>query len=179
MFEIFKERRKYADDEPIDFESMYIIVNQLGVRGYRAKHFEICKKIWDKYVPESGQSDALQGELLRQAEMLRNEAMDNGNKNWDDNFVWFCNLIAETLISAQLFDESEKNTLRNSLEYIKQCGEYAKQYNDGKIPDDEVNPMLFAYTDDDLYDYIEDAIARFSMENEDVIPYKNKDFIYR
>lgn len=121
----------------------------------------------------------MQGELLRQAEKLRNESCGNGNINWDDNFEWFCKFIGETLILSNLFDDKEFYIITNALKNIKQCGIYAKRYSDGEIPEDEVNPSPFAYVDDDLYDYIEDAIAEFTMKNKKPIPYEAKDFIYR
>lgn len=63
---------KKKQDDPIDFESMYTAVNKLGIRGYQALHFETCKRMWKEIVPKSGQANSLQGELLRQAEKLRN-----------------------------------------------------------------------------------------------------------
>ncbi len=42
-------------------------------------------------------------------------------------------------------------TITGALEYIKKCGIYAYQYNTGKISDDDANPMLFAYVEDDLF----------------------------
>ena len=87
------KKEKPAKEDLIDFESMYEGVDELGVRGYKLSHLETCKRIWHNYVPESGQSDCIQGELLRQLEGLRNEAQGNGNINWDDNFEFFCNFI--------------------------------------------------------------------------------------
>lgn len=179
MFELFSSHQKHSPDEPIDFETMYIVVDKLGIRGYQAQHFDICKKIWKELVPTEGQATSLQGELLRQIEKLRNEAMDNGNINWDDNFEWFCDHIKEVLISSGIFDDKAKFIISNAMEYIKQCGIYAHKYITGKIPDDEVDPMLFAYTDDDLYNYIEDMIAIFAINKSELIPYEPKKFIYR
>lgn len=172
-------KKKEKQDDLIVFESMYTVINRLGIRGYQAQHFETCKKIWKELVPKSGQADSLQGELLRQAEKLRNEAMDNGNKNWDDNFEWFCDFISKTLLESNLFEAKRMETIAGALDYIKKCGKYAYQYNMGNISDDDVNPMLFAYVEDDLYDYIEDAIAVFAEANPQVIMYGAKDFIYR
>lgn len=172
-------KKKEKQDDMIDFESMYTAVDRLGIRGYQAAHFETCKRIWKELVPKSGQADSLQGELLRQAEKLRNEAMDNGNINWDDNFEWFCDFISETLCKSNLFEEKHLKTITGALDYIKKCGIYAYQYNTGKISDDDANPMLFAYVEDDLYDYIEDAIAVFAEANPQIIAYEKKDFIYR
>lgn len=170
---------KKKQDDPIDFESMYTAVNKLGIRGYQALHFETCKRIWKELVPKSGQADSLQGELLRQAEKLRNEAMDNGNLNWDNNFEWFCDFISETLRKSNLFEKKQMETIAGALDYIKKCGMYAYQYNTGEISDDDANPMLFAYAEDDLYDYVEDAIAVFAEANPQIIAYEKKDFIYR
>lgn len=172
-------RKKQKQDDKIDFESMYATVDRLGIKGYQMSHFEICKKIWKELVPKSGQADSLQGELLRQAEKLRNEAMDNGNVNWDDNFEWFCDFISETLRKSDLFEEKQMETIAGALDYIKKCGMYAYQYHTGEISDDDVNPMLFAYAENDLYDYIEDAIAVFAEANPQIIAYEKKDFIYR
>lgn len=178
MINIFKRKKKEKQDDLIDFESMYTVVNRLGIRDYKASHFETCKRIWKELVPKSGQADSLQGELLRQAEKLRNEAVDNGNINWDDNFEWFCDFISETLQKSNLFEEKQMETIAGALDYIKKCGMYAYRYNTGEMSDD-ANPMLFAYTDDDLYDYIEDAIAIFAEANPQMITYEAKDFIYR
>lgn len=70
-------------------------------------------------------------------------------------------------------------TITGALNYIKECGMNAYQYHTGKISEDDVNPMLFAYTDDDIYDYIEEAIAIFAEANPQKITYDAKDFISR
>ncbi|MFS0907509.1 hypothetical protein AB3N02_31575 [Priestia aryabhattai] len=45
------------------------------------RYFEEAKEIWVKYVPKSGQSGVVEGELIRAIEKLRCEAQDNGNAN--------------------------------------------------------------------------------------------------
>ena len=96
-------------EDLIDFDTMYDGVDKLGIRGYKMTHLETCKKIWHDYVPKSGQSNCVQGELLRQLEALRGEAQDNGNINWDDDFEFFCAYyfsIATTalILSSDLID---------------------------------------------------------------------------
>ncbi len=39
--------------------------------------------------------------------------------------------------------------------------------------------MLFAYVDDDMYDYIADAIAVYAESNIEPIPYEGNGSIYR
>ncbi len=61
------KKEETPKNDLIDFESMYDGVNELGIRGYKSSHLETCKMIWRNYVPERGQADCIQGELLRQA----------------------------------------------------------------------------------------------------------------
>ena len=168
-----------TENDPVDFDSMYTVAEKLGIRGYKPTHLNTCVKLWKEQVPERGQADSLQGELLRQLEKLRGEAQGNGNINWDANFAWFCDFIVETLRESKLFEERQMDTITGAVGYIGECGEYARRYCDGEISNDEANPMLFAYVDDDLYDYIADAIAVFAENNPEPICYEKRDFIYR
>lgn len=160
-------------------ESPYDVVKELGILGYQMKHFDMCKHLWKTKVPKSGQADTVQGELLRQAEKLRNEARDNGNMNWDGNYTWFCNFIIQTFESAEGFNKDYLDKLVSALTVVKECGEYAAEYNAGKIPEDDVDPNRIAYTEEDLYNFIEDGIAEFVIKNPIDIPNQKKDFIYR
>ncbi len=168
-----------ALDDVIDWNGMYVVVNELGVRGYEMKHFDVCKDIWKSKVPKSGQADTLQGELLREVEKLRGEAQDNGNMNWDDNFAFFCDNLKTTLIQSGMFDPQTQDKLAKLLDFVKECGEYAYRYGAGEIPEEDADPAKFAYVDDDLYDYISDAVAVFAINNPSDISYEKKDFIYR
>ena len=176
-----KKKTKSKNEETedlIDFESMYSFVNDLDIRGYTLKHADTCKKIWHDHVPQNGQSDTVQGELLRRLEKIRDEAQRNGNINWDDNYESFCTFIKDTLLGSGLFEE-ERERLAKSIEAVRKYGRYAKSYHDGEISDDDANPMLFAYVDDDLYDYITDAIAVFCEANKDPIKRDIDESIYR
>ena len=150
-------------------------IDSIGIKGYKQQHLKECKFIWENMVPKSGQADNIQGELLREAEKLRNEACDNGNINWDSNFSWFCDNIYGTLSGSGIFDEEKCEILRKALTYIKENGEYAYRYNQGLISDEECDPARLAYTDDDLYDYIEDAIAEYYIANKEPVPYEAKE----
>ena len=77
LFDLFKKK-----NEP------QITLKDLIVSNYEQQYLAECQYIWKNYVPESGQSEVLQGELLREIEKLRNEAKDNGNVNWDSNFSY-------------------------------------------------------------------------------------------
>ncbi|MFF2440086.1 hypothetical protein [Priestia megaterium] len=50
------------------------------------KYFDEAKELWLNYVPRNGQSDIVEGEVIRAIEKLRFEAQGNGNANWDGGF---------------------------------------------------------------------------------------------
>lgn len=147
--------------------------------AYEPKYLNECKFIWKTYIPKSGQSDVLQGELLRQLEQLRYEAQDNGNINWDVTFSYFCDWIKDTLCAQSFYTEEEKNQYTWILSYLKLCGEYAKRWNDGEISDEAVDMEKIAYVEDNLYDIIGDAIGYFLIQHPEPIPHQKVPTIYR
>ncbi|NOV00028.1 hypothetical protein GC097_08370 [Paenibacillus sp. LMG 31457] len=64
------------------------------------KYFEEAELLWKTYVPKQGQSETVQGELIRAIEKLRDEAQRNGNDNWDKCFVMFCDYLEITLCDS-------------------------------------------------------------------------------
>jgi len=156
-----------------------ITIEQLIVEPYEQKYFNECKFIWKNYIPKSGQSNVLQGELLRDLEKLRFEAQDNGNINWDDDFSYFCEFIRNTLCTKDIFTDEEKNRIVLILDYFKDCGEYAKQWNNGLISDEDVNVDRIAYTKDNLYDVVSDAIGYLQFKITSPISYETNNAIKR
>lgn len=156
-----------------------ISLEEILSKEYEQKYFNECKFIWKNYVPKKGQSQVLQGELLREIEKLRCEAQDNGNINWDDDFSFFCDFINKTLCTQTIYSDVEKEKISLALEYIKECGSYAKKYNDGKISNKNVNINKIAYTKDNLYDIVADAIGFLQKENPEPIPFKINEKIKR
>ena len=61
--------------------------------GAVVDYFEEEKKIWQQFVPKSEQAETVQGELLRAVEKLRDEAIRNGNGNWDNGFEILLNYL--------------------------------------------------------------------------------------
>lgn len=168
-----------SNDDKVDWSKQYEVAEKIGVRGYLQIHLEECKYIWRNMVPKSGQANNLQGEMLRMVVKLSNEAINNGNINWDDNFEWFCDFLKENLVSCALFDETKIMKIKMILDYIKDNGNYARNYSNGEISDNQVDILKLAYTDDDIYDYLSDAIAEYYLAYNTPISYEIKDFIYR
>lgn len=109
--------------------------------------------------------------MLREIEKIRCEAQDNGNINWDKEFTHFCEFITQNLVNQPFFSENEKQKIYVIMNYIKECGLYAQQYNKGKITDDDVIPEKLAYTKDNLYDIICDFIGKLQNKHPEPINY--------
>lgn len=65
------------------------------------------------------------------------------------------------------------------MDYIKDNGNYARNFGEGAIPEEDCDVLQLAYTDDDLYDYLADATAEFYIAHREPIAYEKKEFIYR
>ena len=156
-----------------------ISLEQLKNEQYEQEYFEECKLIWKNYVPKSGQSTVLQGELLRELEKLRLEAQDNGNINWDSDFSYFCDFITEMLYNQTIYTDDEKLKIKLILSYLQECGNYAAKYNNGQIPDKELDVDKIAYVDDNLYDIVADAIGKLQNKHPAPIPFEKNNEIKR
>lgn len=154
-------------------------LEKLKSEPYEQKYFEECKFIWDNYVPESGQAETLQGELLREVEKLRWEAQNNGNINWDEDFVYFCGFIKDTLCAQRIYSPEEKAQIRAILDYLEDCGNYAMAWGEEEISDDEVDVDRVAYVDDNLYDRIADYIGLLQGKHPQPIAYSFNEDIRR
>jgi hypothetical protein len=105
------------------------------------KYLEEGKQIWKLFVPKSGQADTVQGELLRAVEKLRDEALRNGNGNWDEGYEIFLAYLESKLLDNQVFSEKRVAETKRILERLK----------------DFDNP----YLEDDLYDELGDRVVDY------------------
>lgn len=63
---------------------------------------------------------------------------------------------------------------------IKACGEYGRKFNDGMIPDDELDVDMIVCVDDKPYDVIDNAIGLLdSSVGGEPIPYEPNPSILR
>lgn len=141
------------------------------------EYFDVCKEIWTRWVPQRGHAQVLQGELLRQIERLRHEAQSNENRNWNDDFLYYCDFLRSTLRQAQCLTPQEREDVNSALVRLRSCGEVAYRYYQGEISQEELEEDYngeVAYLDDDLYDRVCDAIAVFYQANPDPIPYERR-----
>ncbi len=120
---------------------------------------EIGRFIWKNYVPKSGQSETVQGELLRANEKLRDESQRNGNINWDTGHEILATFIHKTLTDSPDVSEHSKLELTKDIKRIL----------------DYEHP----YTEDDLFDRIEKKIFDWYVLNREPIPRKPNPELHR
>ncbi|GAA3472085.1 hypothetical protein [Nonomuraea roseola] len=80
-----------------------------------------ARHIWKTHVPRRGQADSVQGELLRAAEKLRDEAQRNGNVNWDEHHERLLVYLREKLIGSGLFGAETLKGLAADLDRLADC----------------------------------------------------------
>lgn len=81
-------------------------------------HFEEARALWRTYVPEHGQADTVQGELIRAVERLRDEAQRNANENWRRDHELLVEFVRDTLVDSGLFDASGVEEIQSDTERL-------------------------------------------------------------
>ena len=104
-------------------------------------HFDEARKIWQTFVPKSGQAETVQGELLRAVEKLRDGAIRNGNVNWDPGFETLLDYLDAHLLDPVVFDPETITATKASLARLR-------DYDD-------------PYLEDDLYDALSDRVVEY------------------
>ena len=108
------------------------------------KYENEVKYLWENYVPNQGESNILQAELIRIIEQLRYEATYNLNANWNQTFEkWVAFLKLYLPEQSDILDE------------ILNKGKYARQYYDGLVPLDVDEIAIY---DDSIYDFLLDQV---------------------
>ena len=108
LFDFFKKK-----NEP------QMTLKDLIIVDYKPVYKNECEYIREHYVPEKGASEVLQGELLREIELLRKEAKENGNKNWDMDFSYICENIKWKLCNMSIYSEEECLKVNLIIDYLK------------------------------------------------------------
>jgi len=137
-----------------EYETSYEVQNRSD-EDYKA----LGQRIWKNYVPTSGQSEYVQGELLRAIEKLRDEALRNGNVNWDVGHEILALYIRDTLTSELSVPEDSKKILEKDIARILKY----------QIP----------YLKDDLFDRITNIILDWCFLHENPIKREINQKLYR
>lgn len=133
---------------------------------------------WNLYVPNSGQSEILQAELLRRISKLENEAKNNGNINWDSDFDYFCKFLQNKFAEFRELEAYQDN-INLILDKIRFHGQYSQFIHLDEFPESLWNVKYIAYTDDSLYQYLYDKVCMIYLKYPDPIPFKKELNVYR
>lgn len=68
---------------------------------------QVYRRFWKQLVPQRGQAETIQGELIRCIGKITDEAYRNGNQNWDEHFEAMTRFIGETLDDHAVFSTEE------------------------------------------------------------------------
>src|SRR5262250_1339454 len=75
-------------------------------------------ELWDALVPAEGQAETLQGELIRIAGKLTDQAFRNGNMNWNPEHEKMWRFVGQHLDDPRTFDEKERQLIRDKIDEI-------------------------------------------------------------
>jgi hypothetical protein len=75
-------------------------------------------RLWKNLVPSSGPAETLQGELIRIAGKLTDQAYRNGNMNWNDNYPSSWRFIGEKISDDPIFSNDEQKQIKEKIEEI-------------------------------------------------------------
>ncbi len=87
----------------------------------KAKSYQWKKeqaRLWKELVPPDGQADTLQGELVRIAGKLTDQAYRNGNCNWDVEHERMWRFIGQKIAGDPIFSRQEQALIREKIEEI-------------------------------------------------------------
>lgn len=88
-------------------------------------------RLWNMLVPTDGQADTLQGELIRIAGKLTDQAFRNGNMNWDADHELMWRFIGRHLDDATTFTDAERVLIREKIDEIIRDNEKPDLSGDG------------------------------------------------
>lgn len=138
--------------------SLFIFFDSMG-QPSKEEYFEKANFIWRNYVPKNGQSEYVRGELLRAVEKLRDEVHRNGNINFHPNCHGILvEYLRKFLIHSEVFSNEHVTTTSTYLDRLLQ-GDYP-------------------YTDDDIFDYLNDRVVDWANKQSKLIPHEKNSKLY-
>jgi hypothetical protein len=75
-------------------------------------------RLWDALVPQTGRANTLQGELIRIAGKLTDEAYRNGNDNWDDESAAMWRFVGQHVADPDTFIPEQLAEIREAVASI-------------------------------------------------------------
>lgn len=100
--------------------------------------------LWDSLVPDMGQADTVQGELVRVIGRLASEYYRNGRSNWDGGFRKYTNYLYRHLRDAHVFPPETIAQIETDIAAIRAWGSRIRSipYVDDEDPFDRVTDRV-------------------------------------
>lgn len=140
------------------------------------QYADLINQIEETQVPTEGQSDYVQGEVVRLLWNLYKEAVEHGNIHADEALAKTTEFIQDVLLDTDLFSFEERMELRDRLEVISvtlgiamQADEWGREAysEDSEDPTEVAIPVLVA---DEFYEPLFDAVGRYLEAYPEPIP---------
>jgi hypothetical protein len=93
---------------------MFNLFKKTPLYSWKREHH----RLWEELVPAQGQAPTLQGELIRIAGKLIDQAYRNGNLNWDDDHERMWRFIGKHLDDPGTFSHEERHLIKEKIEEI-------------------------------------------------------------
>lgn len=97
---------------------MYHDTGQSDFRA-AARHFA---EMWEDLVPDSGEAESGQGEILRAIGRLAGEDRRNGNMNWDEFYEALVTFLRDYLPHEAVFDPMQRARIIRDLDLVAENG---------------------------------------------------------
>ena len=101
-------------------------------------------ELWEDLVPQSGEADSPEGEVLRSLGRLASEHRRNGNINWGPLFEGFVELLERTLTLNPLLDDCR---ISEDLEILMEDGRHGRRYDEARTAIGRLIVDVVAYCD--------------------------------
>jgi hypothetical protein len=116
------------------------------LHGKRQAEYE---ELWDRLVPDSGQAETVQGELVRVIRRLDSECERNGNGNWDRGFRMFTDFLYWHLRDPAVFDPPAIAQIERDINQVRAMG-------------NRTEPLEYA-EGEDAFDRIADRVVEWCL----------------
>ncbi len=145
------------------------VVNSISLNGIvpleinlAGDDHDVVLWIWEHLVPQVGQANTLQGEIIRAIELLSWEAQNNSNLNWDDSFDALIAMLMEAFLGqspiAHFLTDKDKELI--SADLVRLSCFILPTELDSRVYVDEL-----PYINDDLYDRLTGYLIKFCRQH--------------
>lgn len=121
-------------------------------------------KLWDALVPQSGQADTIQGELIRAIGRLTSEYERNGNANWDMGFRLYTNFLFKHLRDKSVFTPQTLHQIEADLQAIRYFGSRRRN----PVSEQALEELVYE-KGEDAFDRITDRVMQWCQHYPDPI----------